>query len=210
MIELADTDLSPKLSSIGGGTLEQHWLEGTEPETPRNLIESGEYDLLILQGRYDIHRGDQYVERFNTYVDQFSALAKENNMRVLLYGLWATDNWISPEKDIFGPVAHDIYRAAAERNAISYAPNGLAYNSLYGQLANTQSEQEIEATMTQDSVHPSPTLAYLAANVVYYTLFGKESPPTSIYLPPGITYETGEMIRAVAIESVIHHGYSWR
>lgn len=210
LLQLSGIEVTPVMRSIGGGTLEQHWQEGDGTSTPRGLIQSGDFDLLIMQGRYDIHESNSKAARFNTYADRFATLAKENNMQVLIYGLWAADYWISPEGDTFGPVAHDIYRNAAERNAVSYAPNGLAYTELYNRLANVLSEQEIEDTLTQDTVHPAPSVAYLAANVVHYTLLGIDSPSMDTYRPPGISDDLGSVIRSIARETVSNHAYSWR
>ena len=210
LIDITVPETSSKLVSIGGGTLEQHWESGNTSDTARGYIESGQFDLLIIQGRYDIHREQSNADRFDTYIDQFSNLAKDNNMKVLLFGLWATDKQISPVQDLFGPVAHDIYRNAAVRNGISYAPNGIAYNAIYSSLANVFSEEEIEDSMTADAIHPNTPLAYLAANVVFYGLFGSQSPTFEDFRPPGISDELGELIRKVAWESAIAHGYDGR
>lgn len=210
LLKQAGIEVKPTLRSIGGGTLEQHWELGTGADTPRGLIDSGEFDLLIMQGRYDIHESDEKATRFNTYADKFATLAKQNNMNALLFGLWATDYQISPEEDVFGPVAHEVYRAAAERNSISYAPNGMAYTALYGQLANVLTEEKIENAMTADEVHPTAALAYLAANVVYRTLFATQSPALDAYQPPGVSTEIGNLMRTVAQEAVVDHGFTWK
>ena len=209
LIDLAVTTTNSKLNTIGGGTLEQHWELGNGPDTARGNIESGEFDLLIMQGRYDVHEAPEKAERFDAYADLFSNLAKQHNMKTVLFGLWATDSQISPKGDKFGPVAHDIYRSAAERNAISYAPNGMAYNTLYTRLADIISEDEIEDLMTADKIHPNPPLAYLAANVMFYTLFGTHSPTLEKYRPTGLTDDLGVLITNVAQEAVINHGFSW-
>ncbi len=198
------------LNSIGGGTLKQHWELGNGTGTPRGRIESGNYDLIIMQGRYDIHESEEKKARFDLYVDQFASLARQTNTNVALFGLWSPDDRISPAEDAFGPAAHDIYRNAAQRNSISYAPNGMAYRSLYQQLSNILSERQVEDAMTADEVHPTTALSYLAANVVYYTLFGIDSPTLNVYWPTGVSNEIGIAARSVATQASEQYGFNWR
>jgi hypothetical protein len=202
VLSQAGIDVQPQIFSIGGGTLQEHWEEGSGADTARGHLSSGDYDLVIMQGRYDIHQNDANAERFRDYAGRFSSLAQQHDTRVVLFGLWATDSQISPAGDTFGPVAHAIYQSAAEQNQIAYAPNGQAYAMLYNRLANVNSEEQIENALTADQIHPTTALAYLAANVVLHTLLDGQNVSFSNDLPPDVSSEIGALIREVARESV--------
>lgn len=194
------------LKSIGGATLKQHWDEGNSTATARGYIESQQFDLLVIQGKFDILE-KQNANRFHKYADLFSNLAKEHGMTMVIYGLWSTDDWISRDKDVFGPTAHNIYKTAAERNGASYAPNGMAYAQIYNKLSETLTDSEIEETMTADFVHPNIPLAYLVANIVYMTVLGK--PPVSFdeYGPPAMDADFANLIRNIAWDATQTYGY---
>ena len=208
LLDLSGVGTQSEIVSIGGGTLKEHWEAGSDAESARGQLITGDYDLLIIQGRYDIHQSEENAARFLEYADRFVLLAREHNVKTLFFGLWATDKQISAEGDKFGPVAHEIYRKAAEQNLASYAPNGMAYGSLYSRLVSVLPEDEIETAMTADSIHPTTALAYLAANVVFYSMLNVQPPPLSAYQPPGISNEIGELIRLIARESVANYAFN--
>jgi hypothetical protein len=206
LIAISIPNIQHRLRSIGGGTLEEHWKVGFTEGTPRYDITTGNYDLLVIQGRYDILQSERNKDRFDKYADLFAKLALENNTKVVFYGLWATDNWINPDSgDTFNQEANNIYCSAAIRNAVSCAPNGIAHGMLYDALSKTMSEVEVEELLTVDRVHPYPPLAYMAATVVYQVIFGSEPPNLSTYAPPSLTSELGALIRSVANKAVRTH-----
>ena len=202
--------------SIGGGTLKDHWDAGENRDskgktTARYEIANGNYDLVILQGRYDIHENNANKNRFETYADRFADFAKNNNTKVLFYGLWARDQQISSSGgDTFGPIAHRIYRDTAIRNNVSYAPNGMAYGNLYNIFSRNMSDDQVENIFTYDSIHPHMPLAYMAANVVYGTIFGRQAPNLDQYRPPIINNEIGNEMRNIAWKAVREYSYSVR
>lgn len=203
LIEQDNTSVDFTMRSIGGGTLKEHWEQGQGENTPRADIASGRYDLLVIQGRYDIHRSSANRKRFDNYIDLFLNLAAAHDMKALVYGLWSTDKWINAETgDTFGPVAHDIYRAAAKRHGASYAPNGMAYTALHSYLSQSMDETVVENYTTDDQIHPSIAMAYMIANVVYSTIFVEPAPLLSRYRPPGLEDEVGAMLRGIATSAV--------
>lgn len=203
LIEQDNNSVDFTMRSIGGGTLKEHWEQGQGEGTPRADIASGRYDLLVIQGRYDIHRSSANRKRFDNYIDLFLNLAASHDVKALVYGLWSTDKWINADTgDTFGPVAHDIYRAAAKRHGASYAPNGMAYTALHSYLSQKMDETLVENYTTDDQIHPSIAMAYMIANVVYSTIFVEPAPLLSRYRPPGLEDEVGAMLRDFASSAV--------
>ncbi|OED36244.1 hypothetical protein AB833_26770 [Chromatiales bacterium (ex Bugula neritina AB1)] len=199
MMNIEFANVKRRIHSIGGGTLEQHWEKGEGEGTARYDLSSGQFDVLIIQGRFDILDGEQYKDRFNRYANLFAELASKNGTKVVFYGLWATDAHISSERgDSFGPAAHEIYCQAAARNNATCAPNGIAYKLVYDSLAEVLDDETIEATLTYDSIHPFIPVAYMAASVVYSTLLGKEPLTLEQYHPPGTSEKMGELMRQSA------------
>lgn len=206
LIEIDIPDVRHRMRSIGGGTLQEHWELGISEGTPRHDIANGDYDLLVIQGRYDILQSRSNKNRFDEYADSFTELALQNNLKVLFYGLWATDSWISLDSgDEFNEEANEIYCNVAIRNSVACAPNGIAHGLLYNALGKTMSETEVEDLLTVDRVHPYPPLAYMAANVVYQVIFGEQAPPQSVYNPPTLEVEFGNLIRDTATQAVDSH-----
>ena len=199
--------------SIGGGRLKQHWETPlNEPRSARTAIMSKEFDVLVLQGFYydfkPLNEPDANRDEFNQYADLFANLAQQNNMKVVFYGLWARDTRISPQADNFGPMNQTVYKAAAQRNNAAFAPNGMAYSALYGSYVNNLSESQIEDKLTYDSVHPSVQVAYMAANVVYSTIFGEQSPELSSFNPGNMSSDDAIRARDAAWNAVLDHSYN--
>lgn len=209
MIKVDIPNVRSRMRSIGGGTLKQHWDAGTGNRTARGELINGHYDLLVIQGRYDILESNEKANRFTDYAARFTNLAKNQGTKVVFFGLWARDTQISGNgNDTFGPGAHELYRNTAVSSNTFYAPNGLAYRDLYRQLLNTMTEQQIEEQYTVDNIHPYIPLAYMAANVTYSTIFGKQAPPMSSYAPPSLSNSDGERVRSIAWEAVKKYSFT--
>jgi len=209
LIRVQIPGMHSRMRSIGGGTLKQHWDAGMVSNSARGEIINGNYDLVVFQGRYDILERDENEERFNTYADRFAQLAQQNGAKVLFYGLWARDTQISSNGgDTFGPEAHRIYSSAARRNGAAYAPNGMAYGALYRELSRTMSDNQIEDRYTVDNIHPYVPLAYMAANVVYNTIFAEQAPNLNDYRPPTLNDSDARLMRARAWDAVNEFGFS--
>lgn len=199
LIKVDNANVRSKVKSIGGGTLKQHWDAGNAAGSARAEIGSGNYQLLVIQGRYDILENSDKKQRFDDYADRFATLANASGMTVVFYGLWATDQQISSTGgDTFGPEAQRIYCTAAARNGASCAPNGLAYELVYKTLSQSMDDSSIEDLLTFDAVHPFPPVAYMAANVLYATVFGRKAPPLAVYRPPTTNDSIGNLMRDAA------------
>ena len=204
MLETTGYDVTFRGTYVGGGTLKQVW----EREGTQDLVASGDYDLMILQGRNGI--GGQATEAFRAefedYANRFVDLADANGTETTLFGLWANDFQIAVDKgDTFGPEFDELYSQTAQELGVGYSPSGLAYARAHSELTalygNGDNGQTAEDLLTYDTIHPSQLGAYLAANVLYYTTVGTPPPDQDAYLPQGISRSDAELMQQIAAET---------
>lgn len=207
MLEESGITVKNTRFSIGGGTLKEHWETGNGSETARGKIESEAFDLLVIQGRYDIHREAKFEARFDSYFDKFAELAKRHKVETVLFGLWATDKQISPNNDSFGPKAHEIYQRAALRNTVFYSPTGLGYSTMYEYLSKSFAESQIETFLTDDQIHPSPTLAYLAASMLFTRVVGFSAEGGDQFSPEEVNPKISEIARMISLWAIAEFGH---
>lgn len=202
---LEDNLQNPTVSSksIGGGTLEMNWNGDARRE-----LERGNYDLLIIQGRNQYWTSSpRYANDFNNYLDRFVNLARSKNTKVIVYGIWTTDQYIDKSGNPWGDIVNDIYGGAARRNKIAYAPNGMAHGLLYSHLIKTASEQEVEDKLTTDNTHANYAMVYMVINLLYGTVFG-ELPPANMYKRPQLSKQDADLGRRYAWEAILKYGYN--
>jgi hypothetical protein len=178
---------------IGGSTLGEHWQDTTDPN-PREELSKGIYDLAIINGKFRLD------PTFDTYADLFATLAKSKGTDVAFFSPWAQDHEISVSKGDTTTEVHDQYQAAAARNDVAYAATAEAYALAHAELSKLAGDdgQSAENKLTYDSVHPAKLGAYLAACVMYATVFGTQPPTTAQYLPAGISVADANLMRQVA------------
>ena len=212
MLKLKATGATHDLSVIGGSVMSElwNWVDKPAQYNPKTRLESGDYDLLVLQSGDGLLTSGSQAD-YEKYSDLFINLAKNNGSNVLLYGIWAPDNMISISKgETIATNAHAFYTTTANRNATGYAAAGKAYTEahkkfteLYG---NGDDGQTAETMLTYDSVHAAPPAAYLAANMMYLAAFNVNPPPPSEFLPAGVTIADAKILQAIAIESHAKYG----
>lgn len=168
------------------GTLETLW----EVEHAYKAINEGNLDVVVLQG--DIPETD--VDTFKEYVRKFDEDIKDAGAETVLFMAW-------PYERIGGRITmeeiaqahHDI----AMELGVDVAPVGLAF-----QRAR---EERPELDLYQsDKEHPNILGTYLAANVIYATIFEK-NPIGLTYLPsryPGVTEDEAAFLQRIAWETV--------
>jgi hypothetical protein len=168
-------------------TLEDHW----EFSITHDAINEGNYDVVVLQSWIPIAG----VETFQEYARKFIAESKNAGAepvllmegRDTLRGLYTMDEIAQAHFDIGLELGADV------------APVGLAWKRAM------EERQEIDM-YDLDKIHPSVYAHYLAACVVYATVFG-ESPAGLTYLPSKgfgikITEEEAAFLQRIAWETV--------
>ena len=175
----------------------------------KDEIENGDYDIVILQE--DMQTSSSFKESktadsFHEYARKFDALIKESGAKTVFFMAWPFED--GGEVPItFEEIAQAHRDIAAELGA-DVAPVALA-------IQRSMEERPDLDVFDSDQIHPSIYATYLAANVVYATIFGK-SPEGLTYLPPkgiyrlsdretvvdGINEEEAAFLQRIAWETV--------
>ena len=174
-----------------GATLKNIW----ETTKAREMISEGGYDIVVLQE--DIPETD--VATFQDYARKFDAEIKESGAKTVLFMAHAYMRlgWISMEE-----IAQAHRDIAAELD-IDVAPVGLAMKRAMDESRDLGMYMDM---YYEDREHPNLHGSYLAANIVYATVFG-ESPIGLAYLPSEeggvtVTEEEAAFLQRIAWETV--------
>ncbi|MBF9032132.1 hypothetical protein HKCCE3408_17165 [Rhodobacterales bacterium HKCCE3408] len=186
--------ITPVYSRLGGGTVQDHW-EDDFRVTARGELATGAYDLFVINGSSATDGG------FETYLSLFVDYAAGFSTETLLLGTWPGDWQISlsdPDSQI--DMEEAIYRAAAIANEIGYVPVPPAYRELYLALADLYSDTRdgelVEDLLTADRGHGTHLGNYLAATMLYATIFGEAPPDT--WRPTGVSAADAALVRQIA------------
>ena len=168
--------------AVGGATLKHLWEMGDAVKA----IDSDFYDTVVLQD--DIPEIN--VDYFRLYARLFVEEARKHGARPVLYMTWAYDRlgWITMDQIV------DAHRELAKELHVDVAPVGLAWK-------NARSERPDIDLFSSDREHPSPDGMYLAACVMYSTLFSRD--PTGLsYVPPQVSPKDAGFFQKIAWKTV--------
>ena len=154
------------------------------------------FDYVILQENSDELVSDLYYpNRFHAAVRILAGLIEQNGAKGVFYSTQGNrlgTNLIDTEKTV---KLAERYRDTAEQIDMSVAYAGFGYMKIYGMPGN-----EINLHYS-DNHHPSEYGSYLAASVIYQTIFPKSDIRTNAYNGT-ISKEDAETIRNAAYEVV--------
>ncbi|NCF69087.1 MAG: hypothetical protein GWP61_24265 [Chloroflexi bacterium] len=160
-------------STRGGASLEGLWKFTKSAER----IQNGAYDIVVLQGDIQLStawKESESVDSFYEYARLFDAEIKESGAETVLYMAWPFEDGFTK------PITYEelvrAHRDIAAELGADVAPVALA-------MQRSAEERPDLDMFGGDGVHPSIYGTYLAANVVYATIYG-ESPEGLAYLPP--------------------------
>lgn len=188
--QLADSANPPRRiesdrATKGGATLRilhsQKWLQ--------DKIREGGYDLVILQE--DIPELTEHsVAPFFEYARLFDQAIRATGGKTLLVMAWPYErlNWVTLDQ-----IAQAHRRIGTELGA-PVAPVGVAFQ-------RALKERPELAMLGRDKEHESIHGTYLAANVLYATLFGK-TPKGITYRPAGVSAEEAAFLQGIAWATV--------
>ena len=169
----------------GGATLKI--LQGL-PEV-HTKIRDGHYDLVVLQE--DIPELKEHeVAPFLEQVRLFDREIRDAGGRTALFMAWPYErlNWVGLE------TIAEAHRAIGKELNLPVAPVGLAFQR------SLQARPGL-AMLGKDREHETIHGTYLAANVIYATLFGGN--PTGLaYRPPGVSAEEATFLQGIAWSAV--------
>jgi hypothetical protein len=169
----------------GGASLQVMW----ESTDARDRIENGNYDIVVLQE--DIPETN--VDSFHRHARLFNTAIRNSGARPVLFMAWAYDRlgWIS-----MAEIAQ-AHRTIAAELAIDVAPVGLAWQR------SDQQDPTLDMYGNDDE-HPSIHGSYLAACVIYGTIFS-ESPVGLSYRPSrgaGVSEDEAAFLQQVAWDEI--------
>lgn len=152
-------------------------------------IRAGGHDVVVLQDDLPEYGGPS-VEPFKVEVRAFNQEILAKSGRPLLFMAWAYARltWISQ-----AGVA-TAHRAIGTELGIAVAPVGLAFDA-------AKAERPTLAMLDSDLEHESLQGMYLAACVLYATLF-QESPEGASYAPVGVSADEAAFLQRIAWKSV--------
>lgn len=140
----------------GGKSLLWHSLE---PEVRFNIL-YGEYDYVVLQDVAHPFAGEKSlldgVKEIKKYIDKVNA-------KTVLYMTWSEKN--KPENQ---EKMSQAYKNVAKKTASILAPVGDYWNDIVANYPNVELYDE-------DGEHNSKIGAFLASNILYFSIFAKEN-----------------------------------
>ena len=183
--EGTQTKLVTRKSVAGGAYMWEHW-KGSRGLKTRELIASGEFDIVILQ--------DYSMSAINTpdstykYIELFTAFNSEHGAETYLFNTWARKKVPQFQAEI-----DDVYLRAALANNITRVPVGPAW-----ELA--QDLRPSVELFTSDGSHPNSVGTLLTACVFVKTITGElpERLPTSFIIKDG----EGETVRLMQLDNL--------
>ncbi len=154
-----------------------------------SMISDGGYDVVILQG--DIPELTEHsVEPFLEHARLFDQEIKDAGSDTVIFMAWPYErlNWVTLEEIV------QAHREISAELGAPVAPVGVAFD-------RAMAERPELDMLSYDKEHESIHGTYLAANVIYATLFG-ESPEGFTYMPAGVSEEEAAFLQRIAWETV--------
>jgi hypothetical protein len=186
--------LQYKSATIGGAPLSHHDVKGLL--APGRLGMKEPYDVVMLQGNSGAALTEARTKSFREKVAEFNGDIAMTGAKTALY---MTHAYVAPNKDASPDMIRKVeamYVAAGNEAGALVIPVGLAFEEAYRQRPGIQLHK------TYDGSHPDLIGTYLAACVVYASLYGK-SPIGNGYDYFGkVDKETAAFLQRVAWETV--------
>jgi len=151
----------PDVVLVGGATLEGH-IAGHDALP---AIARGGWDAIVLQEQSTrpITDPDKMWRDVKTLADA----SKKVNAKLVLYETWAREGLPNTQDSL----THVYHKAASDVRAV-VAPVGEVWSAFRAQEGTVPAGAH-SALFRADGSHPSPVGTYLAATVLYQTLYGK-------------------------------------
>jgi hypothetical protein len=162
LAEARGRTLTHRLISAGGASLRRHWNAGEA----RRALDSARYDVVVLQEQSTLPVKN--AARMRENVALFDAAIRAAGARTALYMTWARR--AEPQNQ---RVIADAYTAIGEELGALVAPVGLAWGRFVAGHASPD-------LYDRDGSHPSLAGSFLAACVLYATLFGDRPPAVDV------------------------------
>ncbi|MEO6727037.1 MAG: SGNH/GDSL hydrolase family protein [Blastocatellia bacterium] len=161
----AQKPIDAEMVTVGGATLKSLWEGGKALDA----LKRGKWDYVVLQeqstlGRAATAGGVPQIndpQTFHEYARRFNSEIKKAGAKTVFYLTWARQD--APQTQ--AALTNAYLSIAKELHAI-IAPVGIAWES----ALNTKPQLALHI---EDKSHPTPMGSYLAACVLYATIYGK-------------------------------------
>ena len=186
--------LQYKSATIGGAPLAHHDVKGLL--APGRLGMKQPYDVVILQGNSGDSLAEARSAAYREKVREFSAEIAKTGAKTALY---MTHAYAAPNKDASPDMirkVEDMTVAAGNEVGALVIPVGLAFEEAYRQRPG------IVLHKTYDGSHPDLIGTYLAACVVYASLYGKSPVGNSYDYYGKVDRDTAAFLQRMAWETV--------
>jgi hypothetical protein len=173
------------IDAPGGYSLEMHWNGGSA----RQAVRSGHYDYVVLQDQSQTPVINQAM--FRQYADDFDQEIRRSGARTVLLMTWER-----PDSIIAGVTTANLasaYNAVGAELGAKVAPAGLAFAAALAERP--------DLTLYGPDGHPTMYGTYLAACVVYATIFDR-SPVGIAYADKGISPDQRDFLQRIAAQSL--------
>ncbi|MGD0997376.1 MAG: DUF4886 domain-containing protein [Thermoleophilia bacterium] len=174
--------------AVGGYTLEMHWNGGTAVQT----IRSGHWTYVVLQEQSQLPVLNPTI--FREYATEFNQAIEASGAKTVLLMTWQRPDSVSEGVTTANLAA--AYRSLGAELGVKVAPAGVAF-------ANALAERP-DLVLTSLDGHPTMYGTYLAACVVYATIFGR-SPVGIAYADRSISPELRDFFQRIAAESLANY-----
>lgn len=178
-------DTQTESIAVGGYTLQNHWQDGKA----LTEIRKGGWDYVVLQEQSQRPVFERAL--FLEYVKKFDVEIKNNHAKTILLMTWDR-----PENDAQGVTNNNVaaaYTSVGKQLGITVAPVGLAFGRSLALKPNLQ-------LYTEDG-HPTPAGTYLAACVLFETIYGV-IPVGNSFSDGSISSDTRSYLQQVAADSM--------
>ncbi len=186
--------LAYKSATIGGSSLDHHPIEWlTEPG---RIGVKEPFEWVVLAGNSADALKDSSRRKFRDTVRQYDQIIRSRGIKTALY---MTHAYVNPHKQAAnGNLAKvvDMFNTVGEDVGVKVIPVGLAFELSY------QRKPELRLHDDHDGSHPSLAGTYLAAAVVYASLYG-ENPVGNAYSYKGkVSADVASHLQQVARDTV--------
>ena len=190
----SEKSLQYKSATIGGAPLAHHNIQHLLE--PGHLGMKQSFDVVILQGNSTDALSQARRASFREKVIEFNAEIIKRGAKTALY---MTHAHVKPSK-FAGPdmirKVEDMYVSVGNEAGVFVIPVGLAFEEAYRQ------RPDIKLHKDYDGSHPDLIGTYLAACVVYASLYGKSPVGNSYDYYGKVDKETAAFLQKVADETV--------
>lgn len=186
--------LQYKSATIGGAPLAHHNLQHLL--APGSLGMKQPYDVVILQENSGAALADSSRASFRQKAIEFSADIAKTGAKTALY---MTHAYVKPNKNASPDMIRkieDMYVSVGNEIGALVIPVGLAFEEAY------RRKPDINLHKDYDGSHPDLIGTYLAACVVYGSLYGKSPVGNSYDYYGKIDKETAAFLQKIADETV--------